>query len=107
MLPHPNKTQIHQTKDGVPFLGFQVFPNYRYVRKAKIKRYRRYLKQNLLSKAKGELSPQQLEDQLNAWLGHIRFGQSKRLEYMIFWYLRQHGVELFKSPSGSWRILEQ
>ena len=29
LLPHPDKTQIHLTKDGIPFLGFQVFPHYR------------------------------------------------------------------------------
>lgn len=104
LTPHPNKTQIHQTKDGIPFLGFQVFPYYRYVRKEKIKRYKRYLKHNLDLRKDGKLSPQKLEDQLNAWLGHIRFGQSKRLEYSIFWYLRQNGVKLFCSPSGSWRL---
>jgi len=107
LIPHPHKTQIHQTKDGVPFLGFRVFPQHRYVRKEKVKRYRRYLKQNLRRKNEGKLSPQTLEDQLNAWLGHIRFGQNQRLEYTIFWYLRRQGVRLFRSPSGSWRVLEQ
>lgn len=103
LLPHPNKTQINQTKDGIPFLGFQVFPHYRYVRKEKIKRYRRYLKRNMRLRKQKKLAPQKLEDQLNAWLGHIRNGQSKRLEYTIFWYLRKSGVELHYSPSGSWR----
>ena len=107
LIPHPNKTQIHQTRDGIPFLGFVVFPRYKYVRKEKIKRYKRYLNRSLKLKEAGMLSPQTLEDQLNAWLGHIKFGQSKRLEYTVFWYLRKHGVELHKSPSGSWRVLEQ
>lgn len=107
LFPHPDKTQIHRTQDGIPFLGFQVFPNYRYVRKAKVKRYRRYLKSNLKRRHQGTLSPQTLEDQLNAWLGHIRFGHNMRLEYHVFWYLRHRGVRLFRSPSGSWRVLEQ
>ncbi len=104
---HPHKTQIHRTQKGIPFLGFQVFPFYRYVRKEKIKRYRRCLKKRLKEKQSGNLSPKTLESQLNAWLGHIRFGQSKRLEQVIFSYLRQHGVALFKHPSASWRVLEQ
>lgn len=107
LIPHPNKTHIHQTKDGVPFLGFRVFPNHKYVRKEKVKRYRRHLKNNVRLKDTGELSPQTLEDQLNAWLGHIRFGHHERLEYNVFWYLCRHGVRLFRSPSGSWRVLEQ
>ncbi len=107
LILHPTKTQIHQTKDGIPFLGFQVYPHYCYVRKEKISRYRRYLRSNLRLKENSEISPQDLENQLNAWLGHIRFGNNTRLEYNIFWYLRYHGVGLFKHPSGSWRVLEQ
>jgi retron-type reverse transcriptase len=107
LIPHPNKTQIHKTKDGIPFLGFQVFPHYRYVKKQKVKRYRRYLKRNLELKAKGELGPDKLEHQLNAWLGHIRFGQSQRLEHTIFWYLVDSGVNLFLTERSSWRVLEQ
>ena len=104
---HPNKTQILRVKSGVPFLGYQLFPQYRYVRKEKIKRYKRYLKKTLKEKADGKISPQDLENRLNAWLGHIRFGQSKRLEYNIFWYLRIHGVNLHIHPRSSWRVLEQ
>ena len=107
LLTHPNKTQVHRTEQGVPFLGFRVFPNYRFVRKEKINRYKRYLKKSLKARALGAFTPQQLEDQLNAWLGHIRFGQSERLEYNIFWYLRNQGVNLHYSESGSWRVLEQ
>lgn len=107
LIPHPNKTQIHQTKDGIPFLGFQVFPLYRYVRKEKVRRYKRYLKRNLKYRAQGQLSPEELESRLNAWLGHVRFGQSKRLEHTIFWYLVDSGVNLFTTERSSWRVLEQ
>jgi len=104
---HPNKTQIFKVENGVPFLGFLIFPQHRYVLKEKIKRYKRYLKKTLLEKGQGKISPQDLENRLNAWLGHIRFGQSQRLEYYIFWYLRNHGVNLHQHPRGSWRVLEQ
>lgn len=107
LIPHPTKTQIHLCKKGVPFLGFRIFPNYYYVRKERIKRYRRYLRKCLLLKNRGLLSPQQLEDQLNAWLGHIRFGQNSKTEYQVFWYLRQEGVELHRARNSSWRVLEQ
>ncbi len=43
LLPHVNKTQIHRVEDGVPFLGFQVTPQYRTVKKDTMKRYFRYL----------------------------------------------------------------
>ncbi|MCO6478925.1 MAG: hypothetical protein J5I94_19990 [Phaeodactylibacter sp.] len=107
LLLHPNKTQIYRVEDGVPFLGFRVFPRYRLVGKQNIRRYRRFLRKKMKMRKEGRLSPERLELALNSWLGHIRFGQSQRLEYQVFWYLRSHGVNLFKHPSGSWRVLEQ
>jgi len=107
MILHPHKSQIHRTENGLPFLGFSVYPNYRCVRKEKVKRFRRHLRKTLTRKNAGKISPEQLEHQLNAWLGHIRFGQSERLEYNVFWYLQRNGVKLFKHPRGSWRVLEQ
>lgn len=107
LLLHPNKTQIHQTKDGIPFLGFQVFPDFKFVRKQKVKRYKRYMKRSLRNRKKENFKNKDLESQLNSWLGHIRFGQSNRLEYTVFWYLRRQGVELHIDSCGSWRVLEQ
>lgn len=107
LLPHPNKTHIHQTARGVPFLGFRVFPCYRILRKEKAWRFRRHLRSMMEARRKRRLPPQTLEDRLNAWLGHIRFGQTARMEKNVFSYLRRMGVSLYRSPSGSWRVLEQ
>jgi len=107
LVLHPNKTQIYPSDRGIPFLGFRVFPEYRMVRKQNTRRYRRHLRKKLARRAAGQLPPEKLEAGLNSWLGHIRFGQSGRLEYQIFWYIRQRGVNLFRHPSGSWRVLEQ
>lgn len=104
---HPNKTQIKRTIDGIPFLGFTIFPNRKYVKKEKIKRFRRHLDKQMSLRTAGLLLPQQLEDGLNAWLGHIRFGNSEIIERRVFNYLRKQGVQLFKHPNGSWRVLEQ
>lgn len=104
---HPHKTQIYRVADGVPFLGFTVYPYSRKVQQPKIKRQRRHLRRLLADRKAGTLQPQQLEDSLNAWLGHIRFGNSNRLEHRTFYYLRAQGVNLHKHPRGSWRVLEQ
>lgn len=104
---HPHKTQIFQVGKGVPFLGFKVFPRHRVVRKEKTRRYARFLRKKMALRKQGKLCPNQLEIGLNSWLGHVRFGVSRRLEYRIFWYLRTHRVNLHKHPSGSWRVLEQ
>ena len=107
LLLHPDKTQIHKVQHGVPFLGFQVFPHYRFVNKERTRRYKRYLRKQLTKKHNVELTPAKLEEGLNSWLAHLRFGQNQRLENSIFRYLRDQGVNLYKHPNGSWRVLEQ
>lgn len=104
---HPQKSQVYQVEKGVPFLGFKVFKEYRTVRKQKPRRYKRFLRKQMSMRKQGKLCPNRLEMGLNSWLGHVRFGMSRRLEYCIFWYLRSHRVNLHKHPSGSWRVLEQ
>ncbi len=106
LILHPDKTQIYRTADGVPFLGFRVWPYYRVVQKGKVKRYRRWLKKKVRRMKAGKLHPDRLENAINSWLGHIRFGQSRRLEYQVYWDLRKWGVQVFKHPNGSWRVLE-
>ena len=107
LLLHPDKTQIYKVSAGIPFLGFQVFPHYRTVQKTRVKRYRRFLRKKLTMRKNGDLAPDALETGLNSWLGHIRFGQHQRLENQIFHYIWNEGVNLFKHPSGSWRVLER
>lgn len=103
---HPRKTQIYRVKDGAPFLGFTVFPYHRYVLKAKAHRYRRFLKKKVKHYKKGRLTPQELENALNSWLGHIRFGQSRRLENNTLRFLWKQGINVVKHPNGSWKVLE-
>jgi len=102
LLPHPNKTHIHRTADGVPFLGFRAWPHHRTVSKAKAHRYERHLRNSLTAKP---LDKQALEQGLNSWRGHVSFGQSRRLEYRVFWTVRQAGVNLLQHPEGGWRVL--
>ncbi len=51
--------------------------------------------------------PQKIIEGLNSWLGHIGFGQSKRLKAQTFSYLVERGVKLYQRPGGSWGLLEQ
>ncbi len=107
LLLHPTKTQAHPTAKGAPFLGFRCFPHHRFVRKEKVWRYRRHLGKMMEERQAHKLQPQTLEDRLNSWLGHIRFGANGRLEDKTFRYICGQGVSLHKHPGGSWRVLEQ
>ncbi len=106
LILHPTKTQIHRVADGVPFLGFRVWPHHRVVKKASRNRYRRHLRKKLAERRAGKFPPSRLENGLNSWLGHVRFGKCARMEADLFRKLVAEGVNLFRHPNGSWRVLE-
>lgn len=114
LLAHPDKTHIHKTAAGVPFLGFRVWPQYRVVKKEKVRRFERHLTQQLkeLNLIPGlswhpprRAVLQHLESGLNSWRGHVAFGQSRRLQYRVFWRVTHQDIHLAQHPKGSWRIM--
>lgn len=105
LLLHPRKCHIHRCERGVPFLGFRVWPRYRVVKKENMRRYRRFLAGKTRALLVGRLHPDTLESGLNSWLGHVGFGQCKRLIHHIFWALNGQGIPVFVHPRGSWRVL--
>jgi len=107
LILHPYKTKIYETRVGIPFLGFQVFPRYRYVRKEKVWRYRRHLRNQIKQVKNHQKSSSDMIPGINSWLGHVRFGQSNRLENQTFAYLRSQGLDLYQRTSGSWGLVEQ
>ena len=106
LLIHPNKSEIHPTKYGVPFLGFRIFPYYRTFKKDSVRRYRRRLRKSLQERKEKRLHSSVLESRLNSWLGHVRFGMSRRLEYNVYFYLKIRRVPVFVKPNFAWVILE-
>lgn len=107
LLPHPHKTHIHRVAGGVPFLGFRVFPYYRFVKKENAHRAERFVREKVRLRRKRRLSPDQLEAGLNSWLGHVRFGQCRRLEGRVFRAVCGLGVNVCRHPRGAWRVLEK
>lgn len=105
LLPHPDKTQVHGVRNGVPFLGFRVFPWHRYVRKENAHRAERHIRRQTRAFLQGRLSPARLEAGLNSWLGHVRFGQCGRLERRVYSAVWGSGVDALPHPRGSWRVL--
>lgn len=107
LLLHPHKTRIYRVADGVPFLGFRVWPYHRYVQKPKIRRHRRFMKGKIRKYLNGDIHPDKLEAAINAWCGHVQFGQSRRAVRRIIFMLRDAGINVLQHPNGSWRVLER
>jgi len=79
LVVHPRKSVIRRTEEGVPFLGYMIWPDRIRVRGETVRRYRRRLKRRRRS---GE--PQEAVDRsLAAWRGHVELaGTWRRLRQL-------------------------
>ena len=81
---HEHKCQVRRTDQGVTFLGFRVFPDFRLVRRENIVRTRRRLRGLQAQFTAGELSWDEVTRSVHGWLGHARFGDTYRLRERLF-----------------------
>ena len=84
------KTQIFQIYPRcVDFLGYRIWPNYRLLRKANVKRARRRLKKLVRQIRAGEITWESFRPHLTSWLGHCRYADSFRIRNSV---MRSAGI---------------
>lgn len=62
--------------EGIPFLGFTVFPDHRRLKRRKIVHFRRRLKGLMRSYRAGDLPQNRLDASIQGWINHVRFGDT-------------------------------
>ncbi len=67
--------------EGIPFLGFVVYPTHRLVKRRKVVHYKRRLKALVAAYHNGEADQQQVQASVRGWINHVRYGDT--------WGLRQ------------------
>jgi RNA-directed DNA polymerase len=70
--------------EGIPFLGFIVFPRRRRLKRRKGIAYRRKLKGLLASYAAGEVPFDRVTASVQGWVNHVRYGDTRGLRRAIF-----------------------
>jgi len=79
------KTQIFPVwSRGIDFLGYRIWPDFRLVRKANVKRMRRRLKWLKKMVLAGKLPPEKLYASVASWLGYCKHADTYRLVEKIF-----------------------
>jgi len=81
---HEKRAQPRPVSMGVPFLGFQVFPTYRRLKRQKVITSRRRMKTRLREYKHGEIDYEQLQASLLGWHNHARYGDTWGLQQAIF-----------------------
>lgn len=81
---HEHKCHIRKTEQGVTFLGFRIFPDYRLLKRVNIVQTRRRLRRLQQEYGDGRKSLEDMRRSVHGWLGHAKFGNTYRLRSKLF-----------------------
>ena len=79
LLLHERKSRIYPVAEGIPFLGFRVFPRERRLLPASVKRARRRLTRLADGYASGEVGMDAVGRSVAAWIAHAEHGNTRGL----------------------------
>ena len=80
---HAERAQPRPVGEGIPFLGFVIYPDYRRVKGRKVVAYRRRLKKLWQAYQAGEIEQTDVVASLRGWLAHISYGDTWALAEQI------------------------
>ncbi len=89
---HESSCQPRPVTEGIPFLGFIVFPHHRRLKRRKAVAFRRRLKHLLAAYERGEVDRDAVRASVRGWVNHARFAQTQGLRRRLF---REHPPILF------------
>ncbi len=78
---HP--TQVRPTREGIPFLGFIVYPQRRRLKRRKGIHFRRRLNGFAEGFRNDEIPIEQISNSVRGWVNHVRFGNTVGLRKAI------------------------
>jgi RNA-directed DNA polymerase len=80
---HENSAQVRPSATGIPFLGFQLFPDHRRLKRRKgvqaVRRFRGLVRQHRA----GQLSQTRIKASVIGWINHVRYGDTWGLRRAI------------------------
>lgn len=73
---HEERTHPQPVSEGIPFLGFVVYPTYRRLKRRKGINYRRALRQLIDLYHRRAIEREAIDASLQGWINHVRYGQT-------------------------------
>jgi len=83
---HPKKVNIFQAKDGICFLGYRNFINYRLLKKDTVRRFIKRTKIYQKRLDAGLMTQEKFNNSLQSWLAYAQFGNSWGLVQKLFFF---------------------
>ena len=84
LLLHPGKSRLCRVADGVTWLGWRVFPEHLRLVRPNVVHARRRLRQLAEAWHAGAIAWEQVQQSVQAWVGHAQHGDTFRLREQIF-----------------------
>lgn len=81
---HQEKAQVRPVTEGIPFLGFVLWPQQRRVKGRKVVHFRRQLRHHLADYAAGRIPLEQVNASAQGWIEHVRYGNTIGLRKATF-----------------------
>jgi RNA-directed DNA polymerase len=90
LTAHEHAAQIARTRDGVPWLGFVVYPTHRKLKRRNTINFTRRLEHNISLYRMGEITFAELDASVQGWINHVRYADTWGLRGYIF---NNHPIE--------------
>lgn len=81
---HKKKQQIFPSKNGVPFLGFNIYQTHRRLKQENIRRFVKRMKEKQRQYSNYEIDLEDIRTSIMAWIGHAKHGNTWRLRNDLF-----------------------
>ncbi|MBU0654554.1 MAG: hypothetical protein KJ914_05400 [Gammaproteobacteria bacterium] len=85
---HEHSAQVTPVTQGIPWLGFVVYPTYRRVKQRKVVNATRRMNQRFDEWQRGEISFASFDASVKGWINYVRYADS--------WGLRKHVLKPFR-----------
>jgi RNA-directed DNA polymerase len=73
---HEKESTVFPVDNGIPFLGWQVFPTHRRLKRRSGVAFARRFPNLVAAYASGEISGEQLQASVQGWVAHARHGNT-------------------------------
>ena len=80
---HEACAQVRPVTEGIPFLGFVVYPGHRRLKRRKGVAFQRRLAALAGQYADGEISLEQVSASVQGWINHVRYGNTLGLRTAV------------------------
>lgn len=105
LLLHPRKCRLYPVSEGIPFLGFRVFPRHRRLPADSVTRAGRRLRRLAARYHAGEVGTKEVRQSVHAWIAHASHGDTTGLRRTMLRAIPFRASGRNKESAG--RLVEQ